>query len=132
LFGELPRVTSLVVVKNNEAQSVGSNSYLALEGAKEMIRERLSRSNVDGAANAIRLLQRYVRPNLFHDKDLTNGALSEELSKISHTRGEVSDGSLIISKGEIVEEEDFKILNSLKDEYESNLWQGGNYVFIIS
>src|SRR5690606_17235675 len=73
LFGELPRVTSLVVVKNNEAQSVGSNSYLALEGAKEMIRERLSRSNVDGAANAIRLLQRYVRPNLFHDKDLTNG-----------------------------------------------------------
>lgn len=132
LFEELPRVTSLVVVRNNEAQSVGSNSYLALEGARELIRERLSGSTVEGAANAIRLLHRHVRPNLFHDKDLTNGALNEELSKISHTRGEVSEGSPIISKGEIVEEEDFKILSSLKDEYESNLWQGGNYIFIIS
>src|SRR5690606_26445754 len=132
LFEQLPREASLVVVKNNEAQSVGSNSYLDLEGARVLIKERLSGSSVDGVDNAIRLVQRHVRPNLFHDKDLTNGALNEELSKISHTRGEISDGNLIISKGEIVDGEDLKILNSLKDEYESNLWQGGNYVFIIS
>src|SRR5690606_14806079 len=78
------------------------------------------------------LVQRNIRANLFHDRELTNGALNEELSKISYTRGEISEGSLIISKGEIVEEEDFKVLNSLKDEYESNLWQGGNYIFILS
>lgn len=43
----------------------------------------------------------------------------------------MDQGKLIIAKGEIVESEDFKILNSLKDEYESKLWMGSNYYFIL-
>lgn len=132
VFETLPSVSSLVVVKNNEAQSVGSNSYIDVEGAKEMVRERLSGSSVEGVANAVRLVQRNIKPNLFHDRDLTESALTEEFSKMSFTRGEVSKGSLIISKGEVVEADDFKVLSSLKDEYEADIWQGGNYIFIIS
>ena len=43
----------------------------------------------------------------------------------------MNQGQLIIAKGEIVESEDFKILNSLKSEYESELWMGSNFYFIL-
>src|SRR5690606_14973106 len=58
VFETLPTVSSLVVVKNNEAQSVGSNSYIDLEGDRVMVRERISSSSVAGVASAVRLVRR--------------------------------------------------------------------------
>lgn len=131
VFQDVPQSKSVVVVKNNEALPVGSNSYLDVEGAKQQVLERFSRSNMIGANSAVALVQKHIRPNLIYDRILTESALDDELSKISYTRGEVLQGRLIIAKGEIVEAEDFKVLNSLKDEYESELWRGNNYYFIL-
>jgi len=57
--------------------------------------------------------------------------LEEELSKISITRGNVAEGALVIAKGEVVEAENLKVLNSLKGEFESELWKGSNYYYIL-
>jgi hypothetical protein len=71
------------------------------------------------------------KPNIFVDRDLTDRDLKEALSKISITRGTVDEGKLIIAKGEVVENENLKILNSLKLEYESQLWSANNHYFIL-
>lgn len=131
VFQNLPESESTVVVKNNEAQPVSPSDYLVLEQAKREMSNRFSGANMVGAPRLTEILRNSLKANLSFDEDLTKSALSDELSKISYTRGEVDQGKLIIAKGEIVESEDFKILNSLKDEYESELWMGSNYYFIL-
>ena len=131
IFQNLPQSKSTVVVKSNEVQPISPSDYLSLEQAKKKVTELFSDVGVDGAERVLPLLRSSLKANIFYDDTLTESALNEELSKISYTRGEVDQGQLIISKGEIVESDDFKILNSLKDEYESDLWMGSNYYFIL-
>ena len=131
IFQTLPQSKSTVVVKSNEVQPISPSDYLSLEQAKKKVTELFSNVGVDGAERVQPILRSSLKANLFYDDTLTESALNEELSKVSYTRGEVDQGQLIISKGEIVENDDFKILNSLKDEYESDLWMGSNYYFIL-
>lgn len=131
IFQNVPQSESTVVVKSNEAQPISPSDYLGLEQAKKKVSEYFSGTNITKANRLQGLIRNSLRANLFYDEALTESALNDELSKISYTRGEVDQGKLIIAKGEIVESEDFKILNSLKDEYESELWMGSNYYFIL-
>ena len=131
VFQNLPESELAVVVKNNEAQPMSPSDYLNVEEAKKEISQRLVDENISGAASLQAIIKNNLRANLFYDEVLTDSALNDELSKVSYTRGEVDQGKLIIAKGEIVEPEDFKVLNSLKSEYESELWLGSNYYFIL-
>jgi len=131
IFQNLPQSQSTFVVRSNEAQPLSPSDYLGLQQAKIKITERFSEITIDGADRLQSIVKNSLKANLFYDEALTESALNDELSKISYTRGEVDQGQLIIAKGEIVENEDFKILNSLKDEYESELWMGSNYYFIL-
>jgi putative nucleotidyltransferase with HDIG domain len=72
-----------------------------------------------------------IHPNVSLDPELSARELQAELSRISYTRGNIDEGKLIIAKGEVVESENLKILNSLKAEYESALWTESNYYFIL-
>ena len=72
-----------------------------------------------------------IAPNVSFDNNLTQKAREEALSKLSYTRGTVDQGRLIIAKGEVVEAENLKVLESLKDEYESELWTANNYYYIL-
>ena len=131
VFQNLPISSSMVLVKNNEAIPVPPVNSLDLSEAKKRISSILSSKNLEGGERLENLVQRNLKANVFYNEALTEKALADELSKISYTRGEVSEGSLIIAKGEVVEAENFKILNSLKEEYESELWRGNNYYYII-
>ena len=131
IFQEKPESKSVIVVKNNEALPVSPNKFLVVESAKQLVAEQFSALKMVGIAPVVGIVQNNLKSNLLYEEDLTQSALNDELSKISYTRGEVAQGKLIIAKGEIVEAEDFKILNSLKDEYESELWLGNNYYFIL-
>ncbi|WP_299126898.1 HDIG domain-containing metalloprotein [uncultured Winogradskyella sp.] len=72
-----------------------------------------------------------IKPNITLNESLTLNALEEELSKISATRGSINKDQLIISKGQIVENEEYNILNSLKSEYESQAWNTTNYNWVL-
>ncbi|MGX1930611.1 HD family phosphohydrolase [Flagellimonas sp. 2504JD4-2] len=131
IFRELPSASSVLVIKNNEAKPLSVNSYYDLGRAKELVGRILLNRNDQIAAILGNALPRLLEANLAYDKALTEKALADELGRVSITRGEVSEGSLIIAKGEVVEAENFKILSSLKDEFESELWRGSNYYYII-
>jgi putative nucleotidyltransferase with HDIG domain len=71
-------------------------------------------------------------PNLFYDEATSTQVKNELIERISLTRGMVQAGQRIISRGELVNTEKFRILESLKMEYEKNLGFSGqiNYVFL--
>lgn len=131
VFQDLPTSSSILLVKNNEARPLGSNSFMDLPESKKRVSSILSTKRTPAKEVLETLIVRVIETNVFFDEALTERALEEELSKVSFTRGEVSEGRLIIAKGEVVEAENFKILNSLKEEYESELWRGDNYYFIL-
>ncbi len=72
-----------------------------------------------------------VKPNVSLNENLTNTTLEEDFSQISLTRGSIEKDQLIISKGQVVEEEEYNILNSLKSEYESQIWNSANYNLVL-
>jgi membrane-associated HD superfamily phosphohydrolase len=72
-----------------------------------------------------------IKSNITLNESLTQKALEEELTKISSTRGSIEQDQLIISKGQVVEDEQYTILNSLKSEYESQVWNTANYNWVL-
>ena len=131
IFQELPTQGAVSVVRNNESRSVIGSSQLNLEGAKSLVSKLANEISLTGGANLDELINQSLAPNIFYNETLTQRSLDEELSRISFTRGEISEGRLIIARGEVVEADEFKILDSLKEEYESELWRGNNYYFIL-
>ncbi|MBT8252545.1 MAG: HDIG domain-containing protein [Flavobacteriaceae bacterium] len=72
-----------------------------------------------------------IQPNVSLNESITQNSLQEELNKISPFRGQIERETLIISKGEVVEGDKFKILRSLEAEYQSQLWSEANYFWIL-
>lgn len=58
-----------------------------------------------------------ITPNLFPDTVFDENAQKEVLRNISQSRGIVSSGSLIIKKGDLLNDEVFEILDSLRNEF---------------
>lgn len=72
-----------------------------------------------------------LKPNVSYDKDFTERIIQRQLNAISYTKGKVSEGELIILRGDIVEGNKLAVLNSLKSESESKVWTESNYNWIV-
>ncbi len=72
-----------------------------------------------------------LEPNVFYDNELTQKAVQDKLNKISYTEGLVTENERIISKGDVVEGKRFQILNSLKKEFQSQIWSKSSYNWIV-
>ncbi|MEO9511806.1 MAG: HDIG domain-containing metalloprotein [Flavobacteriaceae bacterium] len=131
IFQNIPVSKAILLIKNNEARPLSSSNFADLPKAKKVVSNILIQNNAEVKSVLESVLFKALEANVFYDEAITERALDEELSKISFTRGEVSEGRLIIAKGEVVEADNLKILNSLKEEYESELWGGNNYYYII-
>lgn len=77
------------------------------------------------------ILTEVLVPNVFFDEEFTNKDLEESLSTISYTKGKVSTKELIIARGDIVEGKKLEVLESLKQEYKSQIWTKNNYAWIL-
>lgn len=127
VFGE-----RTMLVKNNQAIFLDKPNRLSLLEAKQRIDSSLKFIPDENIRYKIGLeLKRALEPNVTLDEKLTQNALQEELNKISLTLGEVLEGKLIVAKGAVVENDTYKVLSSLKSEYESELWKGKSYYFIV-
>ncbi|MDB4752404.1 HDIG domain-containing protein [Winogradskyella sp.] len=87
--------------------------------------------NVNDKNKMISLFFDVIKPNVSLNEILTDKALEESLQEISLTRGSIEKDQLIISKGQVVEDEQFAILDSLKSEYESQVWNTTNYNWVL-
>ncbi|MGB5238094.1 MAG: HDIG domain-containing metalloprotein, partial [Flavobacteriaceae bacterium] len=123
----------LYLVKNNEAMLLESDELLGVVDAGDKLSVLLDAQSLTRYQNQFRqLFFDILRPNVRYDDELSKKALDDVFSEISMTRGSVDEGKLIIAKGEVVEAENLKILNSLKAEYESELWAENNFLFILA
>ncbi len=122
----------IYLVKNNEAQKVRVSDFFKLNEVNDLVSTILEDRDLSVFENEIQaLFFDVITPNVSFNNNLTQKARGEALSKLSYTRGTVDQGRLIIAKGEVVEAENLKVLESLKAEYESELWTANNYYYIL-
>lgn len=77
------------------------------------------------------LLSSVVKSNVTFNVELTEDSVESEITAINPNRGVIDKGSRIIAKGEVVEGDKFQILNSLKAEYQSQVWSKSNYYWLL-
>ncbi|MBI5217967.1 MAG: HDIG domain-containing protein [Bacteroidia bacterium] len=129
----------IALIKNNIAEEYSINEFFYIKSAYEYIdkathdrREQYNyNANIDINFIEELKLKEFVSPNLFYDNETTNKIKNSFTENVSLTRGMVNEGEKIITKGEIVDNQKLKILNSLKKEYESYITSTSNFYFIV-
>ncbi len=121
------------LIKQNEAYQINYDDLYRVRDVEGLMQRVLEKKRLGSYTNAFQsVFFNLIKPNVEYDENLSKMALEEELSKLSLTRGTIDEGKLIIAKGEVVESDNYMILESLKGEFESELWASNNYYYILA
>ncbi|WP_417859081.1 HD family phosphohydrolase [Xanthomarina gelatinilytica] len=123
---------AILLEGRTEKQTVRYSDLIKQNDIKDILTSQLTKEGfMQFQKPFIALFFEVIEPNLSYDKAFTEKALQSDLEKISFTRGSVEKGTLIISKGEVVEGDKYQKLKSLESEYESQVWTKSNYYWIV-
>lgn len=120
------------LIEGNFESTVDKDQFVKIETLQESIDNQINNTafalhNTD----YYKLFFEIVQPNITLDEKFTSNAINKSLGDISPYRGLILENTIIIKQGEVVEGEKFQMLISLRDEYESQLWNELNYYWII-
>jgi hypothetical protein len=117
---------AISILINNLAYETPVSEIYTPTTAKDYIQSTVIRAiELDGSKEANMLREfsfiKYLTANLNYDASSSEKVKSTMLSNLSLTKGLVQTGERIISTGEVVGNDSFKVLESLKLEYENRL-----------
>ena len=123
VMDDLDSTTMVSVVKDKTATALPFGSLYTMTTAREAVEQWMEGSHPGVDKHLIStLLLNALHPNVTYDEDMTKHEQDLALSRISLTYGMVQKDELIIAEGEIVDDTDFAILNSLQHEYTTGLF----------
>ncbi|SFU78254.1 hypothetical protein SAMN05216480_1268 [Pustulibacterium marinum] len=131
-FPKEEKGTINLIKEGNQVREIETRELFKLNELNAFVKNTFNKSPLDVYKDEVYdFLFPELVPNVEKNENFTNKAKEEALSKISYTRGTVDRGKKIIVKGEVVEGEKYTILESLKQEYQSQLWNENNYTYVI-
>jgi putative nucleotidyltransferase with HDIG domain len=107
---------SIYVLNNGIAEEKDASDFYNLSSADKLIVERVNASTIKNKNELINQLENCIAISVFYDDSLTKKFLSQELNNILPTKNKIVKGQIIISRGEIISDEKYEILNSFKIE----------------
>lgn len=118
--------------EGNEVNEIRYKNILKQDDLRSYLNKNVDEEELQPFRNQlIELFFNTVSPNVTYNDELTQKELESKFNQISYTRGSVERGTIIVAKGEVVEGDKLKILNSLKAEYESQVWSQASYNWIV-
>lgn len=120
----------LLLNEKNIGEELELSDLLSINATKEFIVNELTTLNFNDTILSSALVSA-IKPNLIFEENLTIDHLTNELNNISSTRGGILSGQKIISTGELINEEKFLILQSLKNEFENKIVGSDNILLIL-
>jgi len=105
------------VVRNKLARETFLNYFFTSKTSYLHIKDKANKTEGAKVDFILGFLAETIKPNISYDKEKTETEKQIKLELISPNRGVVLKGQHIISKGEIIDNETFKILESLKNDY---------------
>jgi putative nucleotidyltransferase with HDIG domain len=119
--------SEIIVVRGNIAEVVSVADLFTPKSAYEYVVSKINNELKQSSQPQINRykaffdnfnIDRFISPNVFYNAEASERERSSRLESVSLTHGMVQEGELIISKGEIVTQEKFQVLQSLKVEFE--------------
>lgn len=108
------------VVRDRVVKTKSFRDFYTMKSASDFISNYLSNVDDDIDKTLInRLLLAYLNQNVVYSEDLTKQSEEQALAAISLTFGMVQKDELIISEGELITDEKYNIINSLRKEYDA-------------
>ncbi len=131
---------NIYIIRNTQEISLSIDQFFRLKNLdKFVLAETKNASLTEFNTIFYNLLFDLIKPNLFLDQDFTEQSLQKALNNISPTRDYIKKGELLIAQGQVVEDEAFLQLESLRNEYISkdiSLKQlyiiSSGYLFLVS
>ena len=124
------KITSVHVIKGNISEEVELGDMFTTRSAYEFLKMNLNQYLTDNSTYYTKRyrsffkqfdLNTFIKVNVNYDESKSLKAQKEITDKISLTHGMIQKGQLIILNGDVVTNEKFRILESLKMEYEQQL-----------
>jgi len=131
-FGEQPPVQNIKLIRNSRANPLLREAVVYPGNVDAVLGGYFDDLPQGGGEQLlIDFIKSLLVPNAIMDEELTRQVYKEERSRISETRGSVLKGALIVRKGVDVKEDEFKKLESIRMEYESEVYKGNNRPLIL-
>jgi putative nucleotidyltransferase with HDIG domain len=109
--------SSVYLLHNNIARKRSINDFYTVRTATKFLLDSIHKIEDIDKSVCIQALKGLIQPNVFYDKAKTESEKENLFNTISPFVGMVQKGERIISKGELVSEDKYAILSSMKKEY---------------
>ncbi len=117
---ELKPESMIDVVRDRVVKTKSFRDFYTMKTATEFVSDYLDNLGSDIDKSLInKLLLAYLNQNVVYSEDLTKQSEEQALAAISLTFGMVQKDELIISEGELITDEKYNIINSLRKEYDT-------------
>ena len=114
---------AVVLVENKMSHTVPSSEVFTVHSAQQYVAEqaavRFSNNQVLLTAFDYLNIYDFIKPNIEYDKTLTNKARQTLEEQLSESRGMVKAGQLIIAHNELMNDQNLRVLRSLRREFQS-------------
>ncbi len=107
------------LVEDNESRDAKFGEFYTIQAAYNEAQENLKGFSEKEKDFFSDLLANSITHNIFYDRETTSKILEDEMNAISRDRGMVEEGVRIIAKGDIVDNDKFQKLESLRANYET-------------
>ena len=132
-YNFIPEQVISVLINNTQTKAVPYTQFYPQTALNLFIESSVEGTQLETYLPMFKtVLFELVVPNTIYNEALTQSVLKERLDRIALVRGRVEKGTLIISKGEVVQGDKYARLKSLQYEYESKVWTQANYVWILA
>jgi len=131
LEGRELELLPVMVVRNTLAEERKYREFYSERTAYEYLISQIGKVNEGSLAVLNNLsLNSYLQANLYYDEQMTSMVRQASLEDLTTTQGMVQAGMRIIARGELVSNNKFQVIESLRREYESNPNVGKNYLVV--
>ncbi len=118
--------------RGNAIQDIQPNKLIKVNQISAFLNTKFGKPSFSNEEKSVlTIILNELKPNVTFDENFTQKAYEENLSQISYTKGLVAEKERIIFKGDIVEGERLVKLNSLKSEFDSQVWSKSNSNWIV-
>lgn len=128
---DLPGNRIVYLLKGNTASQVQLNQFYSVQSAYDRASDLLNVQKGIEREMLLSALSEAIVQNVTYDERTTEQVLEDELNAISETRGMIPKGLMVISKGDMVDGENYQVLESLRKEYQSRLGSAESYYLIL-
>lgn len=128
--------STIILISNKFAEERKLSEIRSLTSAQDLLLKYIDSLSMQYGSDAVALLnkihiQDFLVPNIIYDQERSELIRSGLLANISQTHGLVQKGEKIVASGDIIRNEEFALLQSLRQEYETTHLEDSDFYTIL-